>query len=382
MFGGTFNPPHSGHVAAACACVRQLRLDKLLLVPTAVPPHKQLPALTATSEQRLEMAALVSQLIPNAEASDIELARGGASYTKITLDTLRETYPDDELWLIMGTDMLESFHQWREPEGICALARLAVCARDEGDRQKIADAVQRLSEQFGARIDIIDNVPLPMSSTAARSGSERKLPECIAEYIAERCLYLDIDALREQVRGVLGEKRFAHTLGCENLAARLAQIYGADERVCRTSALLHDITKELSFEQQLRLCEKWSIIHDYDSDNIQAVIHADTGAEVAAREYRMGRTVCSAIRKHTVGDCDMSLTDKIIYIADACEETRRYPGAAELRELALRDIDAAVIANMEQTIQRLANLGKKPYYKTEKALASLIKEKEGKKINE
>ena len=134
MFGGTFNPPHSGHVAAACACVRQLGLDKLLLVPTAVPPHKQLPTVTATGAQRLEMAALAATLIPNAEASDIELARGGASYTKVTLDALRERYPHDELWLIMGTDMLESFHNWREPEGICALVRLAVCARDEGAR--------------------------------------------------------------------------------------------------------------------------------------------------------------------------------------------------------------------------------------------------------
>jgi nicotinate-nucleotide adenylyltransferase len=192
----------------------------------------------------------------------------------------------------------------------------------------------------------------------------------------------DMDALRERVREALGERRFAHTLGCEKLAALLAQKYGADERVVRASALLHDITKELSLAQQLRLCEKWSIIHDYDGDNLEAVIHADTGAAAAAFEYGMGSAVCSAIRKHTVGDESMSLTDRIIYIADACEETRRYPGAREMRELALRDLNAAVISNMEQTIKRLENLGKKPYYKTERALAALIKEKEGKKINE
>lgn len=382
MFGGTFNPPHSGHIAAACACVEQLKLDKLLLVPTAVPPHKQLPALTATSEQRLEMTGLAARLIPNAEACDIELRRGGASYTKVTLESLRERYPDDELWLIMGTDMLESFHLWREPEGICKLARLAVCARDEGDRQRIEQGADRLREQFGARVDIIDNVPLPMSSTEARGGESLKLPDCIREYIREHCLYMDMDALRERVREMLGERRFAHTLGCEKLAVLLAQKYGADERVVRASALLHDITKELSLTQQLRLCEKWSIIHDYDGDNLEAVIHADTGAAVAAFEYGMGSTVCSAIRKHTVGDESMSLTDRIIYIADACEETRSYPSAREMRELALRDLNAAVISNMEQTIKRLENLGKKPYYKTERALAALIKEKEGKKINE
>ena len=382
MFGGTFNPPHSGHVAAACACVSQLGLDKLLLVPTAVPPHKQLPTLTATSAQRLEMAELAASLIPNAEASDIELARGGASYTRITLDALRERYPSDELWLIMGTDMLESFHNWREPEGICSLARLVVCARDEGDRQRIEQAALRLERDFGARVDIIDNVPRPMSSTQAREGVARKLPDCISEYIREHCLYMDMDALREQVRGVLGERRFAHTMGCEKLAVQLARKYGADETVVRASALLHDITKELSLAQQLRLCEKWSIIHDYDGDNLEAVIHADTGAEAAVREYGMGETVRSAVKKHTVGDINMSLTDNIIYIADACEETRSYRGAREMRELALRDLNAAVISNMEQTIKRLENLGKKPYYKTERALAALIKEKEGKKINE
>ena len=382
MFGGTFNPPHSGHIAAACSCVEQLHLDKLLLVPTAIPPHKQLPALTASPSQRLEMAALAATLIPNAEASDIELCRGGASYTKDTLEALHQKYPDDELWLIMGTDMLESFHSWREPQKICALARLAVCARDEGDAHKIAEKTESLRRELGAKVDIIDNVPLPMSSTQARAGTALKLPDCIREYIADNCLYTDIDALREKVKNTLSEKRFAHTLGCEKMAVQLAQKYGASENIVRASALLHDITKELSLPQQLRLCEKWSIIHDYDSDNIEAVIHADTGAEMARYEYSMGKTVCSAIKKHTVGDVDMSLTDKIIYIADACEETRKYLLAEETRKLALEDIDAAIIFNMEQTVKRLEKQGKKPYYKTERALASLIKEKEGKKINE
>ena len=107
-------------------------------------------------------------------------------------------------------------------------------------------------------------------------------------------------------------------------------------------------------------------------ENIEAVIHADTGAETAKREYSMGERVCSAIKKHTVGAENMSITDKIIYIADACEETRRYPGAAQMRELAMEDIDAAVIMNMEQTIKRLEKQG----------IASLINEKEGKKCYE
>ena len=115
IFGGTFNPPHNGHVTMARAAVAQLGLDRLLLVPDNVPPHKPLPD-RVTAQQRYDMAALMAAPIGRvAEASDIELRRTGKSYTSDTLRALHEQYPDAELWLLMGSDMFLSLHTWHEP---------------------------------------------------------------------------------------------------------------------------------------------------------------------------------------------------------------------------------------------------------------------------
>ena len=376
MFGGTFNPPHKGHISAAKAAAEQLHLDKLIFIPTAIPPHKALPSVTATAEQRLEMTRLISKLVPCSEVSDMELCRGGASYTYETLQSLREKYPQDELWIIIGTDMAETFESWYQPQTICNLARIAIVARAEEDGEKIKACAENIANKFGARVDIIHNSPLEMSSTEIRGGEEGKLSDEVRDYIAEKCLYTDIDSLRETVRSRMSEKRFAHTVGCEKMAVKLAEIYGGDERIVRISALLHDITKELSLPQQLNLCEKWSIIHDYDSDNIDAVIHADTAAEVAKHEFGFGNSVYSAVKKHTVGSTCMSLEDKIVFVADACEETRTYPEAEKVRKLAFTDLDEAIIYIVKRTAERLEQKGLKPYYMSQKVLDAFCKDRE------
>ena len=376
MFGGTFNPPHNGHIAAANACVKQLMLDKLIFIPTAIPPHKALPALTATAEERLEMTRLASQLVPKSVVSDMELARGGASFTSDTLQSLREAYPDDELWIIIGTDMAETFERWHQPQRICDIARLALVARGEGEKERIKAYAQSIRQKFNARIDIIDNTPLEMSSTEARGGRNEQLPESVRGCISEKNLYVDVDALRDVAKERLSEKRYLHTVGCEQMAVKLAEQYGGDVKIVRIAALLHDITKELSLQQQLNLCEKWSIIHDYDSDNIDAVIHADTAAAVAEYEFGFGARVCSAIKKHTVGAEIMSLEDKIVFVADACEENRTYPEAEKVRQLAFSDLDEAITYIVRRTAERVAQKGKKPYYMSEKVLKAFSKDRE------
>ncbi len=122
LMGGTFNPPHNGHLHAAACAREDLRLDKVLFIPTNLPPHKQLPEGSATTAQRCEMVRLLTENLPWAELSAIEIERGGASYT---VDTLRQlAAPDRQLFLIIGTDMLLSFDKvWREPESICVHAR-------------------------------------------------------------------------------------------------------------------------------------------------------------------------------------------------------------------------------------------------------------------
>lgn len=190
--GGTFNPPHNGHVHAAQQAAAALHFDRLLLIPDNIPPHKMMPKGSASREQRLEMTRKMARLIPGAEASDLELKRGGRSFTADTLRRLTAENPGSTLYFIMGTDMLLTLDKWREPETICALAVLAVIARDEKDRAAIAQKAVWLHETWQARVEIIDCPALPVSSTQVRedrSVCRNMVPPEIFAYIEQQGLY-------------------------------------------------------------------------------------------------------------------------------------------------------------------------------------------------
>ena len=373
MFGGTFNPPHLGHMAAARSCVEELSLDLLLLVPDRIPPHKTLPPGSASPAQRLEMCRIAARQIPRCRVSDLELTREGPSYTLDTLLQLRESYPGAQLWLVMGTDMLLHFDRWREPRRIAGLCRLAAVAREPGDRPKLEEKAAFLRESLDAQVDIVDNEPFPASSTQVRAGgADVPLHPAVAEYIRQEGLYLPtLEQLRAAVQARVSPKRYAHTLGCERLAAQMAQKYGVEDYTIRAAAILHDCTKSLSAKEQLILAEKWNIITDYGNEDLPALIHADTGAETARREFRMPDAVVDAIRTHTVGGPGpLTAAQKILYVADLCEETRDYPGVDKLRALALTDLDRAFLAGLRQTAAFVQSQGREPYYVTLDALAA------------
>ena len=140
IYGGTFNPPHIGHVHAAEEAERVMGLDKLLIVPDNVPPHKTLPEGSPDNAQRLEMVRLAFGAVPCAEVSDLELRREGKSYSVDTVRAVHAQYPDAELWLLMGSDMLEILHLWHEPEALMRLANIGTFARgDAGESQRLTD---------------------------------------------------------------------------------------------------------------------------------------------------------------------------------------------------------------------------------------------------
>ena len=126
IYGGTFNPVHTGHIHAAKQAAEILGLDKLILIPDRIAPHKEIPSGSPTPEQRLEMLRLAVAGETGIEVSDIELKREGKSYTYLTVEALSEEYPGAELYLLMGTDMFLTFHTWKNPERITAKATLAV----------------------------------------------------------------------------------------------------------------------------------------------------------------------------------------------------------------------------------------------------------------
>lgn len=194
MFGGTFNPPHIGHVHAACAASEALGLE-VLFVPDNIPPHKELPRGSASAQDRFAMTQIAARSVPGAGVSDMELRRGERSYTADTLEELYSLYPDAMLWLIVGTDMLCTLEHWYRPDRILTLCRVAALARSEGDHALIQKYAARLTARFGADIDVVDTDPVPISSSQIREGlyhgTEKWLPAGVFAYIKEKGLYLE-----------------------------------------------------------------------------------------------------------------------------------------------------------------------------------------------
>ena len=131
VFGGTFDPPHVGHLLVAADAMERLGLDRLVLVPAGTQPLK-VGEITGGAEARLAMTRLLVGDDPRFEVDPIEIERGGLSYMVDTLEALAGRWPDAELFLLVGADVLGTFHRWRDPERVRALATLAVLTRDGG----------------------------------------------------------------------------------------------------------------------------------------------------------------------------------------------------------------------------------------------------------
>ena len=168
IYGGTFNPPHIGHLEAAKQAVSRLNLDRLLMVPANVAPHKVLPPNSPTALQRMEMLRIAAADCPQIEISDVELCREGVSYTWQTIQALRESNPHAELILIMGTDMFLSFRHWKNPEKILEDASLAVFYRGNWGEHAAIDAEKAYWEEKGVRVQLVENDIINISSTQMR----------------------------------------------------------------------------------------------------------------------------------------------------------------------------------------------------------------------
>ena len=165
LYGGTFAPPHLGHVRAAENMMKHLGLNRLLIMPTCVPPHKVKTA-QDTPEQRLAMCHGAFDGIDGAEVSDFEIRQGGASYTVLTLEHL--TKPGREIFMLCGSDMLMTLDQWRRAEDIFRLANIVCMPRyTDGLDQLMAKKVE-YEEKYGARVQIIPGDVLEISSTEIR----------------------------------------------------------------------------------------------------------------------------------------------------------------------------------------------------------------------
>lgn len=195
IFGGTFSPPHSGHVSAAEQFARALNLDELLIIPDYLPPHKQIDG-EVSAQERVEMCEIAFMHIQNASVSRIEIDRGGRSYTSVTLEDLSS--PSADLYFLCGTDMFVTLDEWYRPETIFRLATICLIRRENEPNvdNLIKVKKKQYEKRFGARIVLIDAKVTEVSSSnlrfALRVGdaeSLRLIPTSVYEYIKRKGLY-------------------------------------------------------------------------------------------------------------------------------------------------------------------------------------------------
>ena len=188
LYGGTFDPPHWGHINNLRAAMQAVQPDKVIVMPAGIPPHK---AASATpGSLRLQMCRCFLQLGEQVEISDWEISHEGKSYTVNTLRMLHSTYPDAPLYLTVGSDMLTSFRTWREWQSILQLATLVVESREADDAAMLAEFAESLCGD-GARILFARAKPVPMSSSEIRQGSAgaEAVPPEVWQIISSQGLY-------------------------------------------------------------------------------------------------------------------------------------------------------------------------------------------------
>ncbi len=351
VFGGTFNPPHNGHVRLAKAAADELKLDKLLVIPSCIPPHK-IAAKLADGQERLKMCRLAFGCDPRFEVSPMELKRGSRSYTVETLRELKALYPDSELYFIVGSDMLESFDKWYLWQEILSLSVLCAASREEGYSPDLS-RFGKLAE----RIKIITLDPLEVSSTQIRNSAGEVSPELldpkVAAYIREHGLYDDgLNRYRELLRGKLNSRRLFHSECVSECAGVLAERYGASVEKARLAGLLHDVMKNALANEQLALMPDITPLELLNTK----VWHQISG-EAFLRQNGIvtDEEILGAVRWHTTGKAGMTLLEKIIYVADFISSDRDYKDVEVVRRLAYISLEHAILYTSRYTVNKMVS---------------------------
>ena len=386
ILGGTFNPIHMGHINAALSAKNKLLLDEVLIMPSGDPPHKEVKG-HITKNARFEMTKRAVEPYKEERLyfSDFEYYFSGDTYSYIILQEFKKKNPSDELWFIIGEDSLLTFHNWVKPETIAKYVNLAVLPRRDGTtkkalkREELLTKAKEVSDQFKTRVEVIDSELFDISSSYLRDELSKrnfgeafsdelsdKIPQGALSYIRERRLYedirltgqkvsFDLEGARKSLKSRLSKKRYQHSLRVADTAFSLALRYSYPAFLARAAGLLHDCAKDIPEEDYFTILEKNKVSVSKAEKRSPYLLHAKVGAIIAKKEFGItDPDVLSAIRTHTTGEPDMSLLQKIIFVADYIEPGRdKAQRLDEIREMAFFDIDICVTEILLDTLKYL-----------------------------
>lgn len=357
IFGGTFDPVHKEHVSICLNSKREFGLDKVVVIPAGNPPHKAGDGLTADAFHRYQMTRLAFRGQDGVCVSDYEIKRKSPSYTYLTLRYFRSLYPDDELFFIMGGDSFIDFLGWKKPGTILSLCNLIVCGREGYD---LSGAVKKVEERHGKKVLLCSYSGKKISSTALKVYLEfgadvrQFVDKGVLDYIRKNKLYSNYGFYIDRLKAMLSEKRYVHTIHTVIKALELSRRVGCDLKKTFVAAALHDCTKKLTDDKLRQMGFVLAV------DVPEPVAHSVSGSYIARTVFNIkDKDILNSIRYHTTGRPNMSLLEKVLYVADCIEETRDYEGVDELRKAVEEDFDKGFLKCMELTMAQLMEKAEK-----------------------
>lgn len=368
IFGGTFSPIHNGHIRLAKNCMEKLELDRVLFIPTGTPPHKTHDDLPS-GLHRCNMVRLALEDIDSMQMCDIEQHRSGSSYSLDTVQQLREMYPQDEFYFIMGSDMFLTLQQWHCAEQLIPLITACTMEREGDSPQELDAQAQRLAE-MGGRARVLHAKVFPVSSTDIRRSiaagcidpEKLGIDGRVLEYIRQNSLYgtdvqdypYDIERLRRCACELESPERFEHSLNVALRAQQLGRIHSVSPKLLYIAGLLHDICKNMPRQEQLHWLEKSDIMSDKIILDLHQIWHGPCAAVYIWEQLGVYNIdILSSIRYHTTGKAGLSLFDKVLYLADLTSAERDYPDIDEMRRLAESDVEQAMRYSLVFTLEKL-----------------------------
>ena len=367
IFGGTFNPIHIGHKEMLSFVCGRDDVEKVLLIPTKSPVHKVGYDL-ASGEHRLKMCEILSEEFPKSEVWDIELKREEKSYTYYTLLDCKKMLPNADIWFLCGADMLITIKTWFRYADLIKMCKIMAVFRKGEDKDKFQSIIEEIKND-GATIEVIDAPIDNISSTEVRKAIANKneikgmVPEKIANYIIENNLYqgttdMTIEEYKNHIKAKLTDKRYHHSLCVADEAVRLADRYGGDKEKAYLAGLLHDVLKDTDKNEQLKLAKQFGIILSDLEISAPKLYHSLIGCEYVRQVLGVeDDEIIDAIRYHTTARANMSLLEKIIYLADYTSLDRDYNGIEQMRKAVDISMEAAMMIALKFTVDELNEKG-------------------------
>ncbi len=389
IMGGTFNPIHNTHIDIAQKAMELYKLDKVLFITTGQPPHKE-DVYVEDAKHRHKMVKLAIAGNKKFKASKMEIKRKKTTYTIDTLKELHELYKsknkDVKLYFITGTDAVANLYKWKDADDLFNYCKFLVVERPDYklDENNLKEEAFDFLKKYDKYIKRFDFIPSSLSSTEVRELIKKQvnfnddnllISREVEEYIIEHDLYNQhaifmskYKALLKQLEPNLNENRFKHSIEVAREAVKMGIHYNlSNEQVEKLflAGILHDCAKCLTKEEILENAEMYNLELDDFVRNRLELAHSFLGAFIAKYEYSVvtdgdkdvrieliDEDVLGAIRYHTTGVANMFTIEKIIYIADYIEPTRRYfEGLDKARELAYKDLDEAMEYILDRTIE-------------------------------